>query len=244
MRKSILTILLTAAISVSFAQVDMAFFKKAATFQFGGGMVFPGEDMKSTKSTGLYADNGFQLSFDLNFMSKIGLGGGLNVEYDQFLLNKTAFMNATKPLSMEVEGGYSSTKVGLNVMMNIPLVVSKNKFAINMYGELNPGVRGFKIPSIDLHNDETVFKYVEVSYRSRKNYMAYVGYSGGLQFLFNEKWGINLSYNALFRTRHSIDYSVRMFDAFGNLYEGEEYLNNYLDHSGWQLGLVFVMGKK
>lgn len=228
----------------SFAQLDLKYWDWVAYFHFGGGMVYPGSDLKNASSIGLFAKNGYQVYGDFNFMIINGLGLGLNIEYDQFFFNKTAFKTSAKPEFMDVYGNYTSTKFGLNILMNIPIVVNEDKFIVNLYGELNPGLRGFNIPNIDLYYDENVNKYVEVHYHTRKNTMGYIGYSGGLQMLFSNKWGINLSYNTLFKTRHSIKYSVRMFDAFGNLTESENYLNNYLNHSGWQVGVVLLLGKK
>jgi hypothetical protein len=176
-------------------------------------------------------------------MIAYGFGLGFNVEYNEFYLDKPAYFQASQAEFMDVIGAYSSTKVGLNILLNIPIIISKNEYAINLYGEFNPGLRGFNIPEIDLYYDQTVNKYVEIHYRARKHTIGYLGYSGGLQMLFKEKWGFNMSYNALIPTRHSVDYSVRGYDAFGNLYEGEEYLNNYLNHWGWQLGLLFIFGK-
>ena len=244
MRKIFLFLILLMTVSGSFAQLDVKYWNGAGYFDFGGGMVFPGSEMKSTAANGLFAKNGFQVYANLNFMIIYGLGAGVNIEYDKFFLNKAAFSNSAQTSDMTVQGGYSSTKFGLNILMNIPLIVSQDRFAVNFYGEFNPGLRSFNIPGIDLYYDENVNKYVEVHYRSRKNTMGYLGYSAGLQFLFSNKWGINLSYNTILRSRYNIDYSVRKFDAFGNLYESENYINNYLDHSGVQLGLMFLFRGK
>lgn len=243
MRKLLLSLIFCIGITVTFAQVDINYWDKVGYIQLGGGMVYPGNGMKSTLSNGLYAKNGFQLVADFNYIIKYGIGVGLNIEFNDFLFNKNAFLKTAQPESMYVDGDYTSTKVGLNILMNLPIIVSDEKFVLNMYGEINPGLRGFNIPSIDLFYNENLNKYIEVHYRTRKNFMGYIGYSAGLQMLFSDKWGINLSYNSLFQTRHSIKYSVRMFDAFGNLYEDEKYLNNYLNHSGWQVGFMFLFGK-
>ena len=243
MKRLILIAVFSLGIYRSFAQIDMEYWDKAGYAQIGSGMVFPGKEMKSTDAEGLFAKNGFQLFTDFNFMIKYGFGLGLNVEYDEFLLNKPVYFHSSQADSMETKGNYSTTKVGMNILLNLPVIVVKNKFAINMYGEFTPGFRWFNIPEIDLYYNENVNKYVEVHYRTRQNFMGYLGYSGGLQFLFHDKWGINMSYNSMIHTRHSVNYSVRMFDAFGNLYEGEEYLNNYLNNSGWKLGIIIIFGK-
>ena len=244
MRKILLSAIISLYFSVSFAQVDMNFWDNTPYIHFGGGMVYPGSELKSTQPNGLYAKNGFQVFGDFNYIIKYGIGLGLNVEYDQFAFNKEAFITSSKPASQNIGNGYTSTKVGLNILMNIPIVVVKERFTVNMYCEFNPGIRGFNIPSIDLLYNENVNKYVEVHYRTRSNISGYIGYSAGLQLLFSERFGLNFSYNSVFRSRKSIKYSVRMFDAFGNLYEEERYLNNYLDHSGWQIGLMFLFGRK
>ena len=225
------------------AQVDMEYWDHDSYLNIGGGMVMPGENLKSTSDMGFFAKNGYQINFDYNYIFGYGLGIGASVEYDQFKFDKEAFVEYADPEQMWVKGGYSSTKFGLNLVANIPIVVSKGNFAINFFGEFNAGLRGFNIPSIDLAYNEIVNKYVEVTYRSRSNTMGYLGYSGGLQFIFNDRIGINLSYNALLRSRHSVKYSVRMFDAADELYEEENYMNNFLEHTGFQLGIMFIFGK-
>lgn len=244
MRNLIFSVILSMSISGCFAQVDLNYWDQVAYAHLGGGMVFPGNEMKSTHSSGLFAKNGFQLYGDLNVMIKYGIGIGVNIEHDEFIFNKSAFLSSVQPESMDVKGNYTSTKYGLNILMNIPTVVTKNKFTVNFYGQLTPGLKNFNVPDIDLYYDENLNKYVEVHYRTRKNIMGFIGYSCGLQTLFSDKWGINLSYNGVLKARHSINYSVRRFDAFGNLYEDEKYMTNYLNHSGWQLGVMFLIGKE
>ena len=87
-------------------------------------------------------------------------------------------------------------------------------------------------------------RFVEVSYRSRSNLLGYLGYSGGLQLLYRQKYGVNISYSALKKSRHSLYYSVRMFDAQERLEEKESYVNNFLDHSGIQIGFVMYLPNK
>lgn len=245
MKKTIYTGLILLYSILLNAQVDMEFWDRKSYLGIEGGMVMPGTNLKDmTATNGLFAKNGYQIGFDYNYIFGYGLGIGFNVEYDQFNFNKEEYFKITEAEEMTVKGGYSSTKFGLNILANIPLVVVEKKFAINFFGEFNAGLRGFNAPAIDLYYNEIYNKYVEVSYRSRSNTMGFLGYSGGLQFIFNNRFGINLSYNALLKSRHSIKYSVRKFDAFNELYESEDYLNNYLDHTGFQIGIMFIFGKK
>lgn len=238
------TAILGLSLSGVFAQPDIKYWDHDSYLHIGGGMVMPGDYLKDESETGFFAKNGFQVDFDYNYIFGYGLGIGANFEYDQFKFNKEAFMEYTGAEEMYVEGGYSSGKFGLNLVANIPIVVVKKGFAINFYGEFNAGLRGFNIPNIDLKYNEIVNKYVEVSYRSRTSTMGYLGYSAGLQFIFNDRFGLNVSYNAVLPSRHSVKYSVRMYDAFEELTEEENYLNNYLDHTGIQFGIMFVFGKK
>lgn len=235
--------LLLVLVSASFAQPDLNYWNNVSYFKMGGGTLEPGPRMTATDTEGLFAKKGFQVGFDYNYMIAYGLGLGFNLEFNQFGFNRDAFMSVAQPQQMEVRGGYSSAKFGLNALFNMPIVLHPQYFTLNLYVEGNAGLRGMSIPSIDMWYDETINKYVEVSYRSRGGSMGYLGYSGGVQFLFNNKFGINVSYNAVEPSRHSIKYSVRKFDAEGQLFEDENYLNNFLDHSGLQFGILFIFGK-
>ncbi len=209
-----------------------------------GGMVIPGTDFSSTSTNGLFAKNGYQIGFDVNYIIAYGLGIGFNYEFNRFKFNQDAFLSYAQPDSFLITKGYNSGKFALNAQINIPFEIVKNKFTINLYGEGNAGLRTMSIPSIDLKYNELSNRFVDITYRARTSSMGFLGYSAGLQFIFSNKFGINVSYNALLKSRHSIKYSVRKFDAQGELYEEESYINNYLDHTGYQLGFIFFIGGK
>ncbi|MDD3876391.1 MAG: outer membrane beta-barrel protein [Bacteroidales bacterium] len=231
------------ACSIS-AQPSIKYWDKAGYIKIGAGAVMPGVNFSDATINGMYAKNGFQIGIDGNYMIAYGLGLGLDLEYNKFVFDKTSFFQHSKAETIKSKGGYSSTKFGLNILFNVPILLASEKFVINFYGEGNAGLRGMNIPEIDLTYNEIANKYVEVSYRARANTMGYIGYSAGLQFLFSNKYGINISYNAVLPSRHSIKYSARMFDAAGNLYEQENYLHDLLDNKGVQIGFMFIIGKK
>jgi len=245
MKKYILSFLIAVFSIVSvYAQPSLDFWNKKGYFKFGAGGLIPGKDFSSTDVNGLFAKNGYQIGFDLNYMFAYGLGMGMNLGFDRFNFDSDAFYAYSKAETMKHKGRYGSTKFGLNILMNVPILVMSENFVINLYGEGNAGLRGLNIPEIDLTYNEIANKYTEVSYRSRANTMGYLGYNAGLQFLFSNKYGINLSYNEVLPSRHSIGYSVRMFDAEGRLTEKEDYLNNYLDHKGFQIAFIILFGKE
>jgi hypothetical protein len=244
MKKTIIAMLLLLTMSPAIAQLDFNYWDRKGCFSLYGGGVIPGMSMKSTLSNGLYAKNGFQFGFNYNYIFAYGLGIGFNFEYDQFAFNKNAFLISTDANSMSVSGGYSSPKIGLNFITNIPAVIDDDRFTLNFFGIFNPGLMMLQIPEIDLFYDENLNKYTEVHYRPRSNTMGYLSYSGGMMFIFSNNIGLSISRNVVLKSRHSINYSSRMFDAFGQLYESEDYLNNYLDHKGWQIGVIFRSKKR
>ncbi len=243
MKKIVFFILLCLIFNFSNAQFNIHYNDKCGQLQLSGGTLNPSDELKDTSSVGLYAKKGFQMGFDFNYIIAYGFGIGGNFEIDQLKFNSTAFQTNSNAKQIKVKGGYSSSKFGLNIFENIPIVLDENHFTIMLFGEFNAGLRGFNIPSIDLKYDELLNKYVEVSYRSRSNTMGYIGYSAGIQLLFIERIGVNVSYNTIIPSRHTIKYSVRKTDAFGNVEEEENYLNNYLDHSGFQFGVFYIFGK-
>lgn len=238
---SIIIILFTINI---LAQPNINLLDKKVNIGAYGGLVIPGNEFSSKSINGLFAKNGYQIGFDVNYIIAYGLGIGFNYEFNRFKFDQDAFIAFAQPDSFLISKGYNSGKFALNAQVNIPIEIIKNKFAINLYGEGNAGLRTMSIPSIDLKYNELSNRFVEVSYRARTSSMGFLGYSAGVQFIFSKKFGINLSYNALIKSRHSIKYSVRKFDAQGELYEEESYVNNYLDHSGYQFGIVFWIGGK
>ncbi len=245
MSKKILSIIIISAFTTGlFSQSIIEYWDHDSYLHIGGGMVTPGEHLSDNGATGFFAQKGYQVDFDYNYIFGYGLGIGGNIEYDQFKFNGQEFLNYTLADNLNVDGGYSSTKFGLNLLANIPIVIVDEGFTVNFFGEFNAGIRSFNIPAIDLYYNEIVNKYVEVTYRSRGNTMGYLGYSAGIQFLIVDRIGINVSYNAVLPSRHSVKYSVRMFDAMEELTEQENYLNNYLDHTGIQFGIMFIFGKK
>ncbi|MFW5792789.1 MAG: hypothetical protein ACOCWC_00795 [Bacteroidota bacterium] len=243
-RKIFVLAILSILVFEATSQPNIRYWDRASYFKISGGTVSPGRDFSDASENGLFAKNGFQFGLDYNYMIVAGFGLGINLEYDHFHFNKEAFMDYANPEIMMISGGYASTKFGLNALFNVPVEVVKDAFAINFYVEGNAGIRGMSIPSIDLEYNEIVNHYVEVSYRPRSSTMGYLGYSGGVQLLFNNRFGINVSYNALIERRNNINYSVRMFDAQGELYEEESYLNKNLDHTGLQFGILFMFGKR
>ena len=239
----VLAVILSCFQLTTHAQPDINFLDKKGYFKLGGGMVFPGHEFSGLLENGLFAKNGYQFGFDFNYIIAYGFGVGANLEFNGFGFNRQAFFNYSQADRMEAQGGYTSSKFGLNLLFNVPVLFGSENFVLNFYGEGNAGLRGIAIPAIDLYYNELVNKYVEVSYRSRASTMGYLGYSGGIQMLFNQKFGINLSYNEVLRSRHSIKYSVRKMDALGELYEAESYIHDYLDNKGFQIAFLFLLGK-
>lgn len=226
------------------AQFDINYLDRTGSIHIMGGTLKPSEELSSTDETmGLFAKKGYQIGFDFNYIIKYGLGVGFNLEIDRLNFNKDKFLEYAGTNSAKFKGRYASTKFGLNILANVPIVMDKGDFAVNLFGEFNAGFRGFNIPSINLYYNELQNKYTEVSYRSRANIMGYLGYTGGIQFLFADVFGLRASYSVTLPSRHSMKYSVRMTDAFGNVEEAENYLNNYLDLTGLQFGIFFLIGK-
>ncbi len=242
--KILLSILIISLLSKKAeAQPDFNYWNEAGYFKLMAGSVSPGTNFGSTSSNGLFADNGFQIGLDLNYIVKYGLGLGFKLEYNSFSFNSDAFSSHAQPQSIRVKGGFNSTKYGLNFLLNAPVIMGSENFVVNFFAEGTAGLRTMNIPEIDLTYNEIFNKYVEVSYRPRSNIMGFLGYRGGIQLLFSNKYGASFSYNAVLPSRHSIKYSSRRFDAQGRLYEDENYLHDFLDHTGFQVGFMFIMGK-
>jgi len=244
MKKHILVLVSIMLTGTLFAQFNMNYFDKTGQIMLSGGGVTPGVNFADDSKNGLFAKKGWQAGFDYNYIFGYGLGLGFNIEYDNFKFNGDEFYKYTEALTMHTKGNYSSVKIGLNLLVNVPIELGSDKFVLNLFGEGNAGFRSMSIPEIDLTYHELANKYTEVTYRSRGNTMGYLGYSGGLQFFFLKKYGLNLTYSSVLQSRHSINYSVRKFDVDGQLYEDENYVNDYLDHTGFQIGFLFLFGKK
>ncbi len=227
-----------------FGQFDIKYLDRSGYIKFSGGTITPSEELKSTDEIGLYAKNGYFFGFDFNYIISHSFGIGFNIQMDRLNFNKEAFLEQVKTNEYKIKGRFASNRFGINVLMNIPIVVSKEDFLINLYAEGNAGLRGFNIPSIDLYYSELENKWVEINYRTRINTMGYLGFSAGIQFVISDFFGVNVSYNEVLRSRHSIRYYVRMEDAFGNVEESENYLHNYLDSKSLQFGIFLLFGKK
>ncbi|MCX7861984.1 MAG: hypothetical protein N2449_03245 [Bacteroidales bacterium] len=243
MKTTFLVLALTLINSWLIAQFDIKYLDKCGYLKITAGNIMSNDDMKRTDESGLFAKNGYFIGFDYNHIITHGFGIGINIQIDRYNFNKEAFAQFALADDYKVKGRYASTRWGLNIVQNIPIVVSENNFLINIYGEANAGLRGFSIPAIDLYYSELNNKWVEVNYRTRMNTMGYLGFSAGLQFIIADFLGINISYNEVLRSRHSIRYSIRLTDAFEQVEEKESYLHNYLDSRSLQFGVFFLFGK-
>jgi hypothetical protein len=244
MKKIVFFTALSLFVNIMNAQFDINYLDKHGYLQISGGTLKASDELRDTSASGLFSKNGYQIGFDFNYIIAYGFGIGGNIENNHLNFNTPVFEEKAGAQEIKVKGGYSSTKYGLNIVENIPIVIDKNNFTIILFGEFNAGFRGFNIPAIDLKYSDLLNKYVEVTYRTRSNTMSYLGYSAGIQLLFVKKIGVSVSYSTLFPGRHSIKYSVRKTDAFGNVEEEENRLNNYLDLSGFQFGVFFLFGKR
>jgi len=224
------------------AQLDIEFLDGGGNISLYGGITYPSSEFSSTASTGLFAKNGFQFGIDGNYIIKYGLGIGLDLGGEIYRMDKNAFLKYANPKTMDIYGGYTLTYFGLNVVANIPIVIDDDHFTINLFGVGTPGFRGIRIPEIDLTYNELDNRFVEVSYRPRSSTSGYIAYRGGIQFLFNNKFGLSFSYKAVLRSQHKLKYSVRSFDAEGKLYENEDYLASYFNSESYQAGLIFLLG--
>lgn len=239
----LLMVLVVVASVSSRAQVEPNYWDRTGYVSISAGPATPGRELSSTAENGLLAEKGLMADVDYNYMIGYGFGVGLNVGLDYFGLNEEAFTAKTLPLHHSTGGGFSSVRAGLNLLMNVPVVIRHDKFCLNLFGELNGGLRSFSIPEINLTYGELTNKYTEVTYRSRDNTMGYAGYSTGLQFVFLNRFGVNLSYSAIFQSQHRINYSVRASDALGQFYEDESFLSAKLDRTGFQIGVLFLVGR-
>lgn len=225
------------------AQVNPRYWDGTGYLSVTGGPATPGRDLSSTDKNGLMANNGLVADIDYNHMIAYGIGVGVNIGVDYFEMNEELFLQHSIPSSYNITGGYLSGRIGLNMVMNLPVEIVRRGFVINFFGELNAGLRSYSIPDVDLYYHELQNKYLEVAYRSRNNVMGYAGYSAGIQFIFSDCWGINFSYSALMKSQHRIKYSLRAIDVAGEVTEDDDYLSGRLDRSGFQIGFLFVFGR-
>jgi hypothetical protein len=244
MKKILMIFVLLGSVLMIKSQPQLNLFDKHASLVFSAGTLLPGEEFSNNKENGLFAKDGFQLGFDVNYIIANGVGLGFNYEYNYFAFDKDAFLAISQPDRYLIRKGYRGNKIGMNLIFNLPIVIQPEKITVNLFVEGNAGFRTMSIPDIDLEYNELSNRYVEVTYRSRSNVIGYLGYSGGLQLLFGQQYGINVSYNALMKSRHSLHYSVRKFDAQERLEEEESFVNNFLDHSGLQIGFVMFLPNK
>ena len=245
------TLYITLAVLVSFCtvnsvwgQIDMEYLDKGGNINIYGGITYPSSEFSSTTSSGLFAKDGFQFGVEGNYIIKYGIGIGLDLGGEWFRVDEQAFRDYANPETMEIKGPYASTYFGLNIVANLPIVIDDDHFTINLFAVGTPGIRGIRIPEIDLTYNELDNRYVEVSYRPRPGTSGYISYRGGIQFIFNNAFGLSLSYKGVMRSQHKLNYSVRSFDAEGQLYEEENYLNTYFNSESYQVGLLFVLGVK
>jgi hypothetical protein len=240
--KLFLILIFMCSINITWAQWNPEFLDKGGNINIYGGITYPSSEFSATTSNGLFAKNAFQFGIEGNYIIKYGLGIGLDLGGEWFKFDKQAFSNYANPETIDVKGSYSSSFFGINFVANIPIVFDKKHFTVNLFVVGTPGLRGIRIPSIDLTYDELINRYVEVSYRSRANTQGYLAYRGGIQFLFNNTFGLSLSYKGVKRDQLRLNYSVRLFDAEGELYEEENYLNSYFNSESYQIGLIFLLG--
>jgi hypothetical protein len=219
------------------AQVDPTYFDKTTNLKLYGGLTIPSQEFSNTSSNGGLATNAYQIGFEINSIIKYGIGVGLDVGVDKYGFDYMAFNNYANAQTIETIGRYSSTFFGLNLSYNLPIKITRN-FALKVFGIGSAGLRGMRIPEIDLTYDEINNKYVEVSYRPRSSTMGYLSYRAGIEFIFNERWGISTSYKSVVRSQHRIYYSTRSFDTAGELYESEDFLSTYLDSKSYQIGVL------
>lgn len=242
MKKILYSIIFVFMLSYTQAQVELDYLDGGGVLTLGGGGVVPVEGFASTNDDGLFARRGFQIMADYNHFIAYGLGVGFGYEYDQFRFNDAAFLNlAQQPQGYEFEGNWRMNKIGMNLVYNIPINIIEGTFLVNLFGELNGGVSWVVMPKLDLYYSEIEKRFVEISYRHHSNAFLYYGYNAGIQFLFNDVWGVNFSYNEVMSQKHKLKYTLRAFDADGNLYEEKPNLNQTFGHYGWQLGVVFYL---
>ncbi|MCX7954646.1 MAG: hypothetical protein N3A01_05600 [Bacteroidales bacterium] len=239
-RRKIITFLTTFILSkLLICQPHLTFLDKKANLDIYGGTHYPNEDLKKTDETGFFAKNGYNIGFNINYVIKYGIFVGFNLEYNHLFFNDKAFKEYSNAETIKARDGFNSTRYGINGGINIPIIIDKETFCISIYGEFNSGFRSFNIPRIDLTYNELLNKYVEVIYRPRGNTLFYYGYSGGINFIFKKKFLVNIAYNNIQPTKHSIRYYTRTSDAFNNIQEYENHLTNYLDSWEIQFGFGF-----
>jgi hypothetical protein len=225
------------------AQVDLSYFEKTGMFKMGGGSLKPGPDLASSGPKGLLADDGYQINLGFDYSPYKGLFAGFHYDFQRLGFQEATFAQQAGASTYRVRRGFRSSRFGLNLGWNFPVHLVRDKVLLIASGEVQAGLRGMNIPLIDLQYDPLDNRFVDVTYRSRSNTFGYTGALGGIRILFGKVVGIYVNRQFTFKSRHSIKYSVRRFDAEGQLYESELRLHQYLDNSGYQFGVFFVVGK-
>jgi hypothetical protein len=240
----ILALLLLAGFENVLAQAKPDFYDRTGNFSFGGGTSMPGEALKSGGPNGLFAQNGHQVNFGFTYTFFKGLGAGAHIDIVRFGFDHDQFVRYAQPEAWRVRGKYGGSRFGVHLGYYLPVVIDEKHFTAVLFGEGHAGFRGMNIPDIDLQYGEYQNRYVTVEYRRRSNTFGYLGYKAGVLFVINNRFGVSAAYMATLRSRHSMPYNVRKLDAFGNLYEAENYLHNYQDYTGLQFAVSFTLGKK
>jgi hypothetical protein len=227
----------------STAQVDLSFFEKTGMFKMAAGPLKPGPDLASSEPKGLLAEKGYQINLGVDYCPYKGLFAGIHYDFQRLGFQEARFAQIAGAASYRVRRGFNSSRFGLNLGWNFPVRIWKDQIRLVVSGEVQAGLRGMTIPQIDLQYNPLDNRFVEVTYRSRANTFGYTGGLGGIRILFGKVVGVYVNRQFTFKSRHSIKYSVRRFDAEGQLYESELRLHQYLDNSGYQFGVFFVIGK-
>lgn len=247
MKKSLLTLLLLAGFfQISQAQngLNFPFLEKSFQFEIGGGTLKPGPDLASTSANGLFARNGGQ--FNLGFQGFIykPFGLGFQFDYQSFGFRRSEFLAASGASFMEADRTFGSPRFALKGLIQVPFQLYKDKVHLLLCAEGLVGLSSLRTPRIILEYSELENKYTRVEYRSRGGTHGFLGASAGVKLFIGPVFGVYFNKQFTFRSRHTAKYSVRSFDAEGNLYESENYLHQFMDSEGYTFGLVFRVGGK
>ena len=70
------------------------------------------------------ANNGLVADVDYNHMIAYGIGVGVNIGVDYFEMNEELFLQHSIPSFYNISGGYLSGRIGLNMVMNLPVEIA------------------------------------------------------------------------------------------------------------------------